>query len=83
LILNMLMKTFRFTIVTIGFILLFLLAEAQPSSGGGGPAACFPPATPCVPIDGGIGFLVAAGIALGGKKAFQYNQRKKDLHKGQ
>ena len=27
---------------------------------------CWPP--PCIPIDGGLGFLVAAGIAYGIKK---------------
>lgn len=43
-------------------------APAQPSSGGGGPGPCFPPATPCIPIDGGLGFLVLAGLAFGGKK---------------
>jgi hypothetical protein len=32
-----------------------------------------------VPIDGGVGFLVAAGLALGGKKAYDMNKsRKKD-----
>ena len=36
--------------------------------GGGGDPPCWPP--PCVPIDGGISFLLAAGLAYGGKKAF-------------
>jgi hypothetical protein len=36
-----------------------------PPPGGGGPP-CWPP--PCVPIDGGIGLLFAAGLALGGRK---------------
>jgi hypothetical protein len=32
---------------------------------------CGPPFGPaCVPIDGGISFLIAAGVALGGKKAY-------------
>lgn len=36
---------------------------------GGGPSGgCFP--NPCVPIDGGISFLVAAGLAFGGKKLY-------------
>ena len=46
---------------------------AQPSSDG--PNPCFPPATPCIPIDGGVGFLIAAGIAYGGKMAYE-NSRK-------
>ena len=41
---------------------------AQPPPPGGGDPGCWPP--PCIPIDGGIGFLIAAGIAYGGKKAF-------------
>lgn len=43
-----------------------------PPPGGGGPT-CWPP--PCIPIDGGIGLLFAAGLALGGKKL--YSQSKK------
>ena len=34
--------------------------------------SCWPP--PCIPIDGGLGFLVAAGIAYGVKKI-------NDIHK--
>jgi hypothetical protein len=51
-------------LVFIPFISLF----AQPT-GPDGPAqgVCFPPGT-CVPIDGGISFLLAAGIGLGAKK---------------
>lgn len=50
------------------FICLFLLnietlfAQPDPTTG----PTCWPP--PCIPIDGGIGFLVAAGIAFGVKK---------------
>jgi len=36
-----------------------------PPPGGGGPT-CWPP--PCIPIDGGIGVLLAAGLAFGGSK---------------
>jgi len=54
------------------FVFVFFITDlfAQPP-GGGAPAGsgpgsgCFPV---CVPIDGGLGFLIAAGIALGGKK---------------
>jgi hypothetical protein len=42
---------------------------------GGGPPPCWPP--PCIPIDGGVGFLVAAGLALGGKKAYDAMKTKK------
>lgn len=40
-----------------------------PPGGGGGGPPCWP--APCVPIDGGIGFLIAAGLAYGGKKAYR------------
>ena len=48
-------------------------ALAQPTGppgppGGGGQPPCWPP--PCVPVDGGVSFLIAAGLAYGGKKAF-------------
>jgi hypothetical protein len=41
-----------------------------------GPPPCWPP--PCsIPIDGGISFLIAAGVALAGKKINDF--RKKSL----
>ena len=38
---------------------------AQPPVGG--PPPCWPP--PCIPIDGGIGLLIAAGAIIGGRSA--------------
>ena len=52
-----------------GFMFLGTNLLAAPPGGGGGPGGaggCIPP--PCVPIDGGISILIAAGVALGGKK---------------
>ncbi|MBL7891950.1 MAG: hypothetical protein JNL63_04930 [Bacteroidia bacterium] len=49
---------------------------AQPPGPPGGATtspACWPP--PCVPIDGGISFLIAAGIGLGVKKAYGSRKR--------
>ena len=46
-----------------------------PPPGGGGPP-CFPP--PCIPIDGGISFLLAAGVALGAKKIFDSRKKSSD-----
>ena len=44
-----------------------LFAGGPPPPAAGGPP-CFPP--PCgIPLDGGISFLIVAGIAYGGKKA--------------
>lgn len=52
-------------IVTFSLGFHFLSNAAPPPPPGGGPS-CWPP--PCVPIDGGIGLLVAAGVAYGAKK---------------
>lgn len=30
---------------------------------------------PCVPIDGGLGILIAAGAAFGGKKAYDLSRK--------
>jgi len=41
---------------------------APPGGPAGGTPGCWPP--PCVPIDGGISFLIAIGAAFGGKKMY-------------
>lgn len=41
----------------------------------GGPPPCWPP--PCIPIDGGISGLIAAGALLGGRKALQMRRSRK------
>ncbi|MBN4051356.1 hypothetical protein JYU16_00920 [bacterium AH-315-M05] len=56
-----------FFILTPFFINDIYSAGPPPPPDDGDPP-CWPP--PCIPIDGGIGFLIAAGIAYGGKKAF-------------
>jgi hypothetical protein len=45
---------------------------AQPLSA---PPPCWPP--PCIPIDGGLGLLVAAGAILGGKQALSLRRSRK------
>lgn len=47
-----------------------------PPGGGGGPG-CWPP--PCVPIDGGISLLIAAGAIYGGKKLYDARKEKNTL----
>lgn len=44
---------------------------------GGGPPGCWPP--PCVPIDGGISLLIAAGAIYGGRKLYS-NQKEKNSY---
>jgi len=53
-----------------------VLAAGPPGPpGGGGDPPCWP--APCVPIDGGLGILLLAGLAYGGKKAYQTIKDKK------
>lgn len=59
---------------TLGLVLSTELVTAQPG-GGGGPGnqqGCIPP--PCVPIDGGISILLAAGALYGGKKVYDHKK---------
>ncbi len=55
------------------------LGYSQPAGGGpggppaGGPPPCWPP--PCIPVDGGLGFLIVAGVALGGKKLYDFKKQ--------
>ena len=60
--------------VAVVAIILFAgqMYSAPPPPPTGSPN-CWPP--PCVPIDGGISILIAAGAAYGAKKI--YNSRKK------
>jgi hypothetical protein len=53
-------------------ITLTINAQTGPPTQGVGPGGCFPP--PCIPVDGGISLLIAAGIGLAGKKAYDYNK---------
>ena len=54
---------------------------AQVAGGGppgppaGGSPPCWPP--PCVPIDGGLGLLLAAGALFGGKKLYDIKRESK------
>ena len=67
-------------IISILFFFAIFLFSAQESNAGGppgppmGPPPCWPP--PCtIPLDGGISLLIAAGIALGGKKFYDFRKK--------
>lgn len=45
------------------------------ATGVGGQPPCWPP--PCIPIDGGLSLLVAAGTLLGGKKVMDLRRNRK------
>jgi hypothetical protein len=54
---------------------VFSAPPGPPPSSAGKPP-CWPP--PCIPIDGGVSFLIAAGVAYGAKKIYD-NKKKSDL----
>lgn len=69
----------RFVFITLFIIALsiannaFAAGPPGPPSGGGGGPPCWPP--PCVPIDGGLSFLLIAGMVYGGKKAYDLSKK--------
>jgi hypothetical protein len=76
----MLKMNSKFTLIIL-FILcnasLCIAAPAPPPSATGGAPDCWPP--PCVPIDGGISLLIAAGAIYGGRKLYKNQQEKNAL----
>ncbi|HRQ21379.1 MAG TPA: hypothetical protein PKY29_08690 [Ferruginibacter sp.] len=60
-------------------LLMVLFASAIPMAsmalGGPGDPGC-DPLDPACPIDGGLGILLAAGIGLGAKKAYEARKKK-------
>ena len=70
----------------IAFVSLFIISPTFISStfalgmgmggGMGVPAPCGGPFGTVCPIDGGVSLLIAAGAALGGKKAFDLKKKK-------
>ena len=66
-------------IYLIGFFVLSALnvCFSAPAGGGSGvdwKKGCWPP--PCVPIDGGISLLIAAGAIYGGSKLYSKQKTK-------
>lgn len=63
----------KILLILVGVFSVFILnAAAPPPPPVTGTPNCWPP--PCVPIDGGISLLMAAGALYGGKKLL--NKRK-------
>ncbi len=61
-------------VLGINFISKALPPPPPPPDGGDQPG-CWPP--PCIPIDGGISLLIAAGAIYGGRKLY-INQKEKN-----
>jgi hypothetical protein len=63
-------------ITIITFFALPVSVMGQDSPEPSGPQECgYPFGEPCIPIDGGVSFLIAAGVAYGGKKAFDLRKK--------
>lgn len=70
-------RVISITVFTVALSIVnnaFAAGPPGPPGGGGGPP-CWPP--PCVPIDGGISFLLLAGVAYGGKKVYDMSKDNK------
>lgn len=73
------MKKTLFTFLILLVCSYYSNLNAQPPGPGGGnnpKPGCDNP--PCVPIDGGISFLLLAGAALGSKKMYDLKKAKED-----
>lgn len=67
----------RLTTKLLGFFIIVAsascFASPPPPPGPSGPI-CWPP--PCIPIDGGISLLIAAGVIYGGSKLYSKKKTK-------
>ena len=77
------MKKLILTFILIITLSFFFATDSKAQGPGGGGVNGNPPCggpfgSPSCPIDGGISFLIAAGLAFGGKKANDI--RKKNQH---
>jgi hypothetical protein len=63
-------------IIGVGSICV-ALPPPPPPPGGGDVPGCWPP--PCIPIDGGISLLIAAGAIYGGRKLYSKQKEKNSL----
>jgi len=74
------MKNILVLLITLIALCFSKELKAQPPPpGGGDPGAnpgCFPP--PCIPIDGGLSWLLIAGSVYGGKKLYKANKEQKE-----
>lgn len=50
-------------------------AQTAPFPDDGGDPCGGPFGDPCIPIDGGLSALIAAGVAFGGKKAYELSRK--------
>lgn len=65
------MKSLRFTLSLVLVLFGSFFSFSAPPPPSTGTPTCWPP--PCIPVDGGVSLLVAAGALYGAKKI--YNKR--------
>lgn len=75
-------RFFTIIIIILGYASFCVAAPPpNPPSGSAASAAghpgCWPP--PCIPIDGGISLLIAAGAIYGGRKLYSNQKEKNSL----
>jgi hypothetical protein len=75
---------YRAFLVLVGVafeVALFAQPPGGPPPGGGGSAGSTPPCwqPECIPVDGGLGFLLVAGAALGAKKINDHRKKTRAL----
>jgi hypothetical protein len=63
-----------FVLALVAIPTVFYALPPDPPGGGGPP--CGGPFGAVCPIDGGVSFLIAAGLAMGGKKAYDLTRKK-------
>jgi len=77
---NKILLNIKPIVFLVGFILLLSIdmfaggPPTFPGGGGGPPGGCWPPSS-CIPIDGGLSFLLVAGAAYGAKKIFDHSKK--------
>jgi hypothetical protein len=71
------MEQFRKSLILFGLVLLVGMIYPMISLAQLPDAGC-DPLDPACPIDGGVSLLIAAGIGLGARKAYQARKQSKD-----
>ncbi|MEY3397469.1 MAG: hypothetical protein RL220_63 [Bacteroidota bacterium] len=70
------MKKFLILVAIVATTFVASDVWAQPDPPAGGSPPCGGPFGPVCPIDGGVSFLIGAGLLYGGKKAYDIGRRK-------
>lgn len=71
----------RIRLIILGIFIIGItslcIGQPPPPPPPGGSPGCWPP--PCIPIDGGISLLIAAGAIYGGRKLYSNKKEKNAL----